>query len=631
MRTSIATVSIAGELRDKLAAIAGAGFDGIEIFEQDFIAHSGTPTEIGEMVRDHGLRIDLMQPVRDVEGLPEPLRSKAFDRVERRFDLMEQLGTDLLLVSSGTHPASLGGIDRMAADFAELGDRAAARGLRIGYEARAWGRHVSDYRDAWEVVRRASRPNVGLILDSFHTLAKKVSPEAIRSIPGDRIFHVQLADAPLIEMDLEYMSRHFRRMPGEGDLPLLDFMRAVAATGYDGAFSLEILNDQLRGGAARIAALDGRRSLIYLADQLRRAEPSLPVDLPEMPERGRVEGIEFVEFTANETEAKILGGMLSALGFSRVARHISKAVTLWRQGDINIVVNTEQEGFAHSAYVMHGTSVCDIGLLVEDASATVERARVLGANLFSQKIGAGELKIPAVRGVGGTVLHFLDRHSDLGEVWEREFQPLEGEEGVASAGLSRIDHIAQVMKHDEMLTWTLFYTSVFDIAAQPEVDVADPGGIVHSRALQSSDGAVRLTLNGVDTHHTFAGRFVSDSYGSSVQHLAFATDDIFATAESLASNGFDSLPIPEDYFAEIRSRFSLPEETIVALKRANIFYDEDGAGGSYFQFYSRPYGDGMFFEIVERRGGYDGYGARNAPYRTAALKRIVRTAGIQPR
>ncbi|MFV0359154.1 bifunctional sugar phosphate isomerase/epimerase/4-hydroxyphenylpyruvate dioxygenase family protein [Tropicimonas sp.] len=631
MQTSIATVSVAGDLSDKLTAIAGAGFDGIEIFEQDFIAYAGSPAEIGRMVRDHGLRIDLFQPVRDFEGLPEPLRTRAFDRIERRFDLMGELGTDLLLVSSSTHPETLGGVDRIAADFAELGERAAARGLRIGYEARAWGRYVSDYRDAWEVVRRADHPAIGLILDSFHTLAKKVDPEAIRKIPGDRIFHVQLADAPMIAMDLEYMSRHFRNMPGEGDLPVLDFVRAVAATGYDGPYSLEILNDQVRGGSARIAALDGHRSLIYLADQMRRAEPAARIDVPEMPPKGHVLGIEFVEFTANETEAETLGKMLHTLGFSPVARHISKAVTLWRQGEINIVINTEQEGFAHSAYVMHGTSVCDIGLMVEDAAATVERARILGANLFSQRLGAGELAIPAVRGVGGSVLHFLDRGADLARVWEAEFRPLPADAEAHPAGLSRIDHIAQVMKHEDMLTWTLFYTSIFEIGKAPEIDVADPGGIVHSRALQSDDGAVRLTLNGVDTHRTFAGRFVSDSFGSSVQHLAFATGDILETARRLDANGFDSLPIPENYYGEIESRFALGHETVEALRRANILYDEDGDGGAYFQLYSRPYGDGFFFEVTERRGGYNGYGAPNAPYRTAALKRLARPATIPRR
>lgn len=628
MQTSIATMSIVGDLRDKLVAIANAGFDGIEIFEQDFIAYAGSPSEIGGMVRDHGLRIDLFQPVRDFEGLPEPLRRKAFDRVERRFDMMAELGTELLLIGSSTHPQAMGGIDRLAADFAELGERAAARGMRVGYEARGWGSFISDYRDAWEVVRRAGHPAIGLILDSFHTLARKIDPRAISAIPADRIFHVQLSDAPAIQMDLQYLSRHFRGMPGEGDLPLEDFMRAVASTGYDGVYSLEILNDRSRVSSARMAALDGYRSLIYLGDQVRRADPRVHIDVPDMPPKGRVHGVEFVEFTANDSEAQDLGKMLTALGFSPVARHIAKSVTLWRQGDINLVVNTEQEGFAHSAYVMHGTSVCDIGLMVENADATEERARLLGANLFSQPIGAGELEIPAVRGVGGSVLHFLDRRSELREVWDREFRSLGADAPETGVGLTRIDHIAQVMKHEDMLTWTLFYNSIFEIGKAPEVDVADPGGIVHSRALQSDDGALRLTLNGVDTHRTFAGQFVSDSFGSSVQHLAFACGDIFQTARKLRENGFETLPISGNYFEDIEARFGLDPDLVASLKGANILYDEDGRGGAYFQLYSRPYGDGFFFEVVERRGGYNGYGAPNAPYRTAALKRLARPSGM---
>lgn len=631
MKTSIATVSIVGDLNEKLKVIADAGFDGIEIFEQELIAYSEAPAEVGQMVREHGLQINLFQPIRDFSGLAEPLQAKTFDRIERQFDVMAELGADLLLVSSSTYPGSIGGIDRIAEVFSELGERAAARGMRVGFEAVAWGRHISDYRDAWEVVRRADHPAIGLILDSFHTLTKSSDTGAIMAIPRDRIFHVQLSDAPKIKMDPEYMSRHFRSMPGEGDLPLLDFMSAVSMTGYTGPYSIEILNTRNHEGSARVAAQDAQRSLLYLADQTRGAVPSVESNLPEMPPRGDVQGIEFIEFTANDAEAKTLGKMLLALGFTPAAQHIAKSVTLWRQGEINIVVNTEQEGFAHSAYVMHGTSVCDIGLMVKDAGATMERARRLGANLFTQRPGADELAIPAVRGVGGSVLHILDKKSDLAKVWEMEFQPLETKPEAHPVGLKRVDHIAQVMKHDELLTWTLFYTSIFEIEKAPEVDVADPGGIVHSRALQSEDGAFRLTLNGVETHRTFAGRFVSDSFGSSVQHLAFTTDDIFTTAKKLMENGFESLPIPENYYSAIEVRFGLGADLMNALRAANILYDEDGSGGSFFQLYSRPYGDGFFFEIVERKNGYNGYAAPNAAYRTAALKRLSRPAGIPRR
>ncbi len=631
MKTSIATVSIPGDLNDKLKAIASAGFNGIEIFEQEFIAYIETPTEVGKMIRDHGLRVDLFQPMRNFTGLPEPLRANVFDRIERRFDVMSELGADLLLVSSSTYPGNIGGIDRIAEIFSELGDRAAARGMRVGYEAVTWGRNVSDYRDAWEVVRRTDHHAIGLILDSFHILTKGSDTNPINTIPGDRIFHVQLSDAPNIEMDPEYMSRHFRCMPGEGDLPLLEFMRAVVETGYSGPFSIETLSARNHSDGARIAAQDAQRSLLYLGDQTRRMVKISKTNLPELPQKGVVQGVEFIEFTANAAEAETLGKLLYALGFMPSARHVTKSVTLWRQGEINIVINTEQEGFAHSAYVMHGTSVCDIGFMLDDAGRTVERARQLGANLFVQSIGAGELDIPAVRGVGGSVLHFLDQKSGLAKVWDTEFTSLEADMNVIPVGLSHVDHIAQVMKHDELLSWTSFYTSIFEIEKAPEVDVADPGGIVHSRALQNEDGTIRLTLNGVDSHRTFAGRFVSDSFGGSVQHLAFATDDIFATARKLTTNEFNSLPIPENYYREIESRFGLASELVRSLKDANIFYDEDATGGSFYQLYSRPYGDGFFFEIVERKNGYDGYGAPNAAYRTAALKRLSRPAGMPQR
>ncbi|MGH6806529.1 MAG: sugar phosphate isomerase/epimerase family protein, partial [Ensifer adhaerens] len=216
MKTSIATVSLSGDLRSKLEAIAKAGFDGVEIFENDFLVFDESPRQVGQMVRDYGLEISLFQPFRDFEGMPEPLRSRTFDRAERKFDLMQEMGTDLVLVCSNVSPAAIGGLDRAAADFCELGERAARRALRVGYEALAWGRHINDHRDAWEVVRRADHPNVGLILDSFHTLARKIDVNSIRSIPKEKIFIIQLADAPLINMDLLYWSRHFRNMPGEG-------------------------------------------------------------------------------------------------------------------------------------------------------------------------------------------------------------------------------------------------------------------------------------------------------------------------------------------------------------------------------------------------------------------------------
>ncbi|TNF21381.1 MAG: sugar phosphate isomerase/epimerase and 4-hydroxyphenylpyruvate domain-containing protein [Rhodobacteraceae bacterium] len=625
MKTSIATVSISGNLPEKLEAIAEAGFDGIEIFEQDFIAHDGAPREVGEMIRAMGLEITLFQPFRDFEGLPEPLRAKAFDRAERKFDLMQELGTDLVLVCSSCHPQALGGIDRAAADFHELGDRAASRGLRVGFEALAWGRHVNDHRDAWEIVRRADHASVGLVLDSFHSLARRIDPDTIRRIPGDRIFFVQLADAPGIEMDLLYLSRHFRNMPGEGDLPVIDFMRAVAATGYAGPISLEIFNDLFRSGRPRSVAMDGYRSLVALMDDVRRAEPAVAVDLPAMPRRATVDGVSFIEFASRGAEADALEAMLDTLGFRHSGRHIAKTLSLWTQGAIRIVINRETRGYASSAYNMHGTTVCDIGLSVDDAGAAVARARHLGAKPFDQPVGPGELQIPAIRGLSGSVLHFIDEASGLGDVWQVEFTAAGHD--APGAGLTRIDHLAQTMSYDEMLSWSLFYTTLFEMDRAPMVDVIDPDGLVRSQALESADGQFRITLNGAETHRTLAGNFLADSFGASVQHIALASDDIFASAAEMARRGFRPLPMSENYYADLAARFALAPEMLDRLRAANILYDED-AGGAFLQFYSRPFAGGMFFEIVERRAGYGGYGGPNAPFRIAAQKRLMRAKGV---
>ncbi|KPL52924.1 3-keto-5-aminohexanoate cleavage protein [Prosthecomicrobium hirschii] len=629
MKTSIATVSISGDFRDKLKAIQSAGFDGIEIFEQDFIATDASPREVGAMVRDHGLEIMLFQPFRDFEGLPEPLRTRAFARAERKFDLMQELGTDLVLVCSSVHPEALGGIDRAAADFHELGERAARRGLRIGFEALCWGRYVDDHRDAWEIVRRADHPNVGLILDSFHSLGRKIPPDTIRRIPGDKIFFIQLADAPAIPMDLLYWSRHFRNMPGEGDLDVTGFMRAVMATGYRGPISLEIFNDQYRAALPRLIAADGRRSLVHLMDRVRQAEPAVVADLPALPPRAHAQAIEFIEFASGGEDAGRLETILTALGFEPAGRHVSKAVTLWRQGAINILLNTEQTGFARSAFVTHGTTVSDIAVRVDDAPATLARARALGTDLFEQATAPGELQIPAIRGVGGSVLRFVDPKSDLGRLWEVDFR-LDRPGPLAGAGLTRVDHIGQTMIYAEMLSWALFYTAIFEAAKAPMVDVADPDGLVRSQAIETAGGALRVTLNGAESSRTQAGRFISDTFGSAVQHIAFATDDIFATAAALAERGFPVLDIGPNYYDDLDARFGLDPDLLARLKAGRIMYDRD-RGGEFFQLYGRAFGEGLFFEIVERRGDYTGYGAPNAPFRTAAQRRTARPTGMPAR
>lgn len=626
MKTSIATVSISGELPEKLDAIARAGFDGVEIFENDFLAFDGSPRDVGRMVRDHGLEITLFQPFRDFEGMPASYRQRTFDRAERKFDVMQELGTDLVLVCSNVSPVSLGGINRAAADFHELGERAAKRGLKVGYEALAWGRHIHDHRDAWEIVRRADHQSIGLILDSFHTLSRKIDINSIRSIPKDKIFIVQLADAPLIDMDLLYWSRHFRNMPGEGDLPVTAFTTAIAETGYDGYFSLEIFNDQFRGGSPRSIAADGHRSLIYLGDQVRRAPNAANLKVTDMPDRAPVTGVGFVEFSADEKDAADLVAILKTLGFRKVASHRSKKVSLYSQGDIRLIVNTEGTGFANASFAVHGTSAYAIALVVPDAHQALERAVALGADRFDQDVPDGEVEIPAIRGVGGGLIYLIDGKGDLGRFSEIDFLSDDEDADIVPALLKHVDHIAQTVAYDEMLTWLLFYTSIFEMRKTPMVDIVDPAGIVRSQVVESEDGALRITLNGAENRRTLAGHFIAERFGSGVQHLAFHTDDIFASAARLRRNGFAPLQISPNYYDDLEARFGLDADLAERLKAENILYDRDD-DGEYFQLYSRTFGEGFFFEIVERRA-YKGYGAANAIFRISALKKALRPEGL---
>jgi len=473
----------------------------------------------------------------------------------------------------------------------DLGDRAAKRGLRVGYEALAWGRDVNDHRDAWEIVRRADHPNIGLILDSFHTLGRKIDPETIRRIPGDKIFFVQLADAPAIEMDFLYWSRHFRNMPGEGDLDITGFMRAVMATGYQGPISLEIFNDHFRGSSAKGVARDGYRSLVALMDDVRCAEPSLSIKLPTIPARVKAQGIDFIEFSAQNDEAESLEKLLLSLGFEQIGRHRNKKVKLWQQGEIRIVINQEVTGHAAQAYKTRGTTVCDIGLKVSDAKAVVVRAEALGSKPFSQPIGPGELDIPAIHGLSGSVLHFIDSESQLSQVWEIEFNVRNNPVG---AGLTRVDHIAQTVSYEDMLSWSLFYTSIFDMQKLPMVDVFDPDGLVRSQVIRSPDGALSVTLNGADTQRTLAGNFLAETMGASVQHVALATEDIFKSLEQMQSAGFEALPIPTNYYDDLAARFEFPPGLLDKMREANILYDRESAG-EFFQCYSRVFAGGLFF------------------------------------
>ena len=612
---SIATVSLSGTLEEKLRAIANAEFDAVEIFENDLLGFDGRPRDIAALCADLGLSICAYQPFRDFEGMPEPQRSRNFARAERKFDLMQELGTDLLLVCSNVSPISLGGIDRAAADFRELGERARSRGLRVGFEALAWGRHVADYRDAWEIVRRADQPNIGIILDSFHILAPRFPLSAIPSIPGDRIFLVQLADAPQLELDVLSWSRHHRSFPGQGDLPVGAFMDALAATGYGGALSLEIFNDQFRAGLAGGVAVDGYRSLALLRDNRARPAPA------KLPTRASTLGVGFIEFAVDQARGGELTNLLSQLGFVLTGKHRSKKVEHWSQGAIDLVVNYEQTGFAHSHYITHGSGVCAIAVKVDDPPAVLSRAEALKASLFRQPVGPGELEIPSIRGVGGSLLYFV--RGD-GENWSRDFEAVSAEP--TGGALATVDHISQSMPDSDMLSWALFYGGVLDLERLPQQEVADPVGLVQSQAFINKDASVRIVLNGSSAARTSSARFISKQMGSGVQHIAFTSNDIFSTVAQIRAKGAALLDIPENYYDDLETKYDFEPAIARALRENHILYDRD-ATGEFFQVYTRVFDDRFFFEIVQRNN-YSGFGAPNASIRLAAQYREARPATL---
>jgi 4-hydroxyphenylpyruvate dioxygenase len=455
---------------------------------------------------------------------------------------------------------------------------------------------------------------------SFHVLARGTDLATIRSIPSDRIFLVQMADAPKLNLDYLSWSRHYRCFPGQGDLPIDDFMLALNATGFDGLLSLEIFNDRFRAGSARSVAVDGQRSLIAMLDELRRQTGAASPDFPALPPKAACSGVEFVEFAVDERGAVEFERTLSGLGFQKAGIHRSKAVTHWRQGDINIVVNADKEGFAHSFNITHGTSVCALALRVGDASGTVDRAIKLLDQPFQQPVGPGEMNIPAVRGLGGSLLYFVDHKTGLDRLWDVDFQSTEADD-FTGARLRSIDHVSQSMHYEEMLTWLLFYMSLLDVRKTPIQTVIDPGGVVQSQAIETRDGTLRLILNASQSPRTLSSRFLSDLFGSGVQHVAFTTDDILATVDRLKTGGVDLLPIPENYYDDLEVRADLSAEAVEQLKASNILYDREG-DAEYFQVYTKTMDGGFFFEIVERRN-YQGYGAVNAPIRLASQTRLA--------
>jgi 4-hydroxyphenylpyruvate dioxygenase len=613
---SIATVSISGTLAEKMEAAAAIGFDGVEIFENDLLTFEGSPKDVRYLAESLGLTITCFQPFRDFESMPEPQRARNMDRAERKFDVMQQLGAELLLVCSNVSPASIDDDARAIADLAEMAERAQKRGLRVGFEALAWGRNINTWRHAWKIVEAANHPALGLIVDSFHTLALGDDISELNIVPAEKIFFVQLADAPKLSMDVLSWSRHFRNFPGQGQLPVVSFVRDLIGAGYRGPLSLEIFNDEFRSAPARLMARDGLRSLLLVeADAGATTLPAIP----------HFDGVEFLEFAVDEQSGRRLSETLRGLGFHYAGRHRSKSVDLFRQGRINMILNSEQDSAAAEHFQFHGPSVCAMAFRVDDAKRAVARAEVLLCPPWQEPTGPGERQIPAVRAPDGTLLYLVEPSEDGSTIYDADFQLFE--ETAPESLLTTVDHVAQALPMGRMDNFVLFYRALFGFVPEQLWEIPDTMGLIQSRAMASVGREIRLPLNISESRETTTGRFLTTFSGAGVQHIAMASTDIRRTMEQLATRGARFLPIPNNYYEDIEARWGLDDERLAMLRAHNILYDRDDAG-EFLHAYTDPFDDRFFFEIVQRIGGYQQYGAANASVRMAAQ---AKRRGATPR
>ncbi|MBW5927358.1 bifunctional sugar phosphate isomerase/epimerase/4-hydroxyphenylpyruvate dioxygenase family protein [Klebsiella grimontii] len=615
MLRSIATVSISGTLPEKLHAIAAAGYQGVEIFENDLLYYTGTPADIRHLAADLGLKIMLFQPFRDFEGASRSQFAANMERARRKFALMHELGCDTMLLCSNVQPDCSADVELQIADLRALAELAEQEQIRIGYEALAWGTHVNRWHQAWSRVKSVNSPALGIVLDSFHVLARGDTLQRLGEVPPEKITFVQMADAPLMKMDILEWSRHFRCFPAQGQLPLVDFACDLTRCGYRGPWSLEIFNDSFRASPNGATAKDGYRSLLWLEEQVRQRLPESRAPLFAPVELPLYAGLEFIEFAAAPAQAGELGQTLAQLGFAEEGSHRSKRVSLWRNGGARVVVNAQPHSWADHFHQRHGVSLCAMALRVSQSAAIVERARAYGYATWQGDAGPNESPIPAVCAPDGSLIYLIEVGDDI---YTRDFHlranltPRDDYQG--------IDHLALGMEADSRDNWIIFFRSVFGFILEHEQTLPDPYGLVRSLAVRSPQGDIRLALNISQSRATQIARSVACYQGAGLQHAAFACRDLPATLASLPQIAVEALPIPANYYDDLLARFG-EDAQVNLLKNHQILYDRDGDGGEFLHLYTRPFSAGrFFFELTERRNGYALYGAVNAAVRLSAMQ-----------
>ncbi len=331
------------------------------------------------------------------------------------------------------------------------------------------------------------------------------------------------------------------------------------------------------------------------------------------------DGFEFVEYATLDPTG--LGASFRRMGFTAIARHRHKDVTLYRQGDVNFILNAERDSFGQSFARTHGPSVCAIALRVADAGAAYRRAVDLGAWGVPAEPGPMELAIPAIKGIGDSLIYLVDRYPENAygrTIYDVDFAPLPGFapfwEGKAPApsggGLVRVDHLTHNVHRGRMNEWAQFYERLFGFREIRYFDIEGKVSGVRSKAMTSPCGKIRIPINESAGEQGQIQEYLEAYRGEGIQHIAFATDDIYATVDRLSALGIRFLDTPETYYELLGQRLPDHGEPVAALRAKRILVDGGPEGGLLLQIFTETLVGPIFFEIIQRKGN-EGFGEGN--------------------
>jgi len=342
-----------------------------------------------------------------------------------------------------------------------------------------------------------------------------------------------------------------------------------------------------------------------------------------------LDGFEFVEFTSPHPHA--LAALFEAMGFTHLATHRSKSVRRYAQGDINLILNMEARGQVARFRARHGPSANAMAFRVHDAAAALAEAVRRGAKPVEGPVGPMELNIPAIEGIGGANLYLVDRYG-AAEIYDVDFRPVPGvHRDSRSVGLHTLDHLTHNVNRGHLAHWADFYARIFNFREIRYFDIAGQATGLISKAMTAPDGKIRIPLNESQDEHSQIEEFLRAYKGEGIQHIAFATDDIFATVDALCANGVQFQDTPGSYYDMIDQRLPGHGHDIAAMRERGILIDgaPETGGGLLLQIFTENMIGPIFFEIIQRKGN-EGFGEGNFKALFESLERDQMRRGVIP-